>query len=197
MSTAVAPARRQYAKTAQRRVEIVEAAMSVFAARGYHGGSLRDIARELDLSLTSIVHHFPTKSELLEAVLDHSDRQADWVEDVMREQGVRVAATRLWVFNTEHPELLRLLAIMAAEASAPDHPAHAWFVDRYRRVVDLFAQAIEYDQAQGRIETEKDARELARILTANWDGLQLQWLLDPSVDLGPTFTTNLAQVLGI
>jgi AcrR family transcriptional regulator len=33
----------------------------VFATRGYHGGSLRDIARELDLSLTSIVHHYNTK----------------------------------------------------------------------------------------------------------------------------------------
>ena len=50
-----------YAKSEQRRREIVEAATSVFATRGYHGGSLRDIARELDLSLTSIVHHYNTK----------------------------------------------------------------------------------------------------------------------------------------
>ena len=47
-----------YAKSAQRSSDILDAAATVFATHGYHGGSLRDIARSLDLSLTSIVHHF-------------------------------------------------------------------------------------------------------------------------------------------
>lgn len=194
MPTAPAPARRQYAKTAQRRADIVDAAMSVFSARGYHGGSLRDIARELDLSLTSVVHHFPTKSALLEAVLDHSDDQAPWVEQSMRDVGVKESVLRLWEFNTGHPELLRLLAIMAAEASAPDHPAHDWFVLRYQRVVTGFAKGVEYDRTLGRITTVDDAVDIARAVTASWDGLQLQWLLDPGYDYAATLRMNLERI---
>ncbi|MGV9381299.1 TetR/AcrR family transcriptional regulator [Nonomuraea sp. NPDC003707] len=40
---------------------------------GYRGGSLREIAKQLDLSLTSVVHHFPSKSALLVAVLENAD----------------------------------------------------------------------------------------------------------------------------
>jgi AcrR family transcriptional regulator len=187
--------RRQYAKTAQRRADIVDAAMSVFAARGYHGGSLRDIARELDLSLTSLVHHFPSKSDLLEAVLEHADKQADWVEESLRDVGVKGTVLRLWEFNSGHPQLLRLLAIVAAEASAPDHPAHIWFVHRYQRVVTGLARAVEYDRAQGRIQGDTDPLDVARALTASWDGLQLQWLLDPSHDYKATLRMNLEQIL--
>ncbi|WP_352718762.1 helix-turn-helix domain-containing protein [Mesorhizobium sp. M0306] len=63
-----------YAKSAQRSIDILDAAATVFATHGYRGGSLRDIAREPDLSLTSIVHHFGTKFELLEAVLERADK---------------------------------------------------------------------------------------------------------------------------
>jgi AcrR family transcriptional regulator len=195
MPAATAPPRRQYAKTAQRRADIVAAAMSVFATRGYHGGSLRDIARELDLSLTSLVHHFPSKSDLLEAVLEHADEQAGWAAQSISDVGVKETVLRLWDFNSGHPELLRLLAIVAAEASAPDHPAHAWFVARYQRVVTGLAQAVEHDRAQGRIRGDNDALDIARAVTASWDGLQLQWLLDPSHDYKPALRMNLEQIL--
>lgn len=195
MPAPTASPRRQYAKTAKRRADIVDAAMSVFAVRGYHGGSLRDIARELDLSLTSLVHHFPSKSDLLKAVLEHADGQAGWAGPLFTDVGVKETVVRLWEFNTGHPELLRLLAIVAAEASAPDHPAHAWFVARYERVVTGLAQAIEYDRAHGRIAGDNDAVDLARAVTASWDGLQLQWLLDPSHDLTSTLRVNLEQLL--
>ena len=88
-----------YAKTARRRAEIVEAATSVFAARGYHGGSLRDIARQIDLSFTSLVHHFPSKSDLLEAVLESADSTADWFGERARQQGLKVAILELVEIN--------------------------------------------------------------------------------------------------
>src|SRR5215218_8251006 len=70
-----------YAKSAQRSIEILDAATTVFATHGYRGGSLRDIARQLDLSLTSIVHHFGSKYALLEAVLERADRTTSGNEE--------------------------------------------------------------------------------------------------------------------
>jgi AcrR family transcriptional regulator len=62
--------RGEYANTARRKAEIVEAAERAFAVAGYHGGSLRQIARDLNLSFTSLRHHVPSKEALLIAVLE-------------------------------------------------------------------------------------------------------------------------------
>lgn len=186
-----------YSKTAQRRLEIIEAATSVFAERGYHGGSLRDISKQLGLSLTSLVHHFPTKSELLEAVLDHAD--ATWgtsFRSDVDEQGVKFAILRLAQLNFDHPELLRLLAIVASEASSPVHPAHDWFVRRYQRLVRFLQQMIETDRERGRVRTDGDAAVLAKRVIAIWDGLQLQWLLDPREDMIGEMRGALDDLLG-
>jgi AcrR family transcriptional regulator len=187
-----------YSKTAQRRRDIIEAATSVFAQRGYHGGSLRDISKELGLSLTSLVHHFPTKSELLEAVLDHAD--ATWgasFESDADELGVKVAILRLAQLNFDHPELLRLLAIVASEASSPAHPAHEWFVQRYQRFAGALEQLLERDRERGRVRPNGDAAVLARRVIAIWDGLQLQWLLDPHEDMIGEMDGALDDLLGV
>ncbi|GAA3383470.1 TetR/AcrR family transcriptional regulator [Cryptosporangium minutisporangium] len=178
-----------YAKSARRSAEILEAATTVFATGGYRGGTLRDIARQLNLSLTSIVHHFGTKYELLEAVLERADQTVgtgfapfDFEADCV-ERGVALATMERVRSNLERPELLRVLAILAAEASPPDHPAHGWFVERYRRKTALLAEAFAYDQKEGRIDPGREPRMLSTLLIGAWDGVQLQWLIDPSVEM--------------
>jgi AcrR family transcriptional regulator len=177
-----------YAKSAQRASDILDAATTVFATHGYHGGSLRDIARQLDLSLTSVVHHFGTKYELLEAVLERADHTTNGNEDfdwdaVCAAEGVADATLARVRSNLQRRELLRLFAILSAESTHPTHPAHDWFVDRYRRHSEELAAEFAYDQSQGRVSTDRDPQVLARLLIGTWDGIQLQWLIDPSYDM--------------
>ena len=177
-----------YAKSAQRSRDILDAAATIFATHGYHGGSLRDIARELDVSPTSIVHHFGSKYELLEAVLERADattsgdREFDF-DAACTDRGVVSATLERVQSSLERPELLRLFAILAAESSAVSHPAHEWFVARYRRKADELAAAFAYDQAVGRIDQQRDSHQLGRLLIATWDGVQLQWLIDSAADM--------------
>ncbi|WP_033318674.1 TetR/AcrR family transcriptional regulator [Streptomyces yerevanensis] len=197
--TAARPATRRgpYAKSAQRRAEIVASATAVFAARGYRGGSLREIAKQLGMSLTSVVHHFPSKSALLVAVLENADSASgDSFESDSREKGVAYAVLRYIRRNLERPEMLRLLALMAAEASASDHPAHEWFRDRYERVVTFLATAVRRDQDEGRISNRRHPELIAAALVALWDGLQLQWLIDPRRDLIAGISAGLEDLLG-
>lgn len=190
------PTRGPYAKTARRRQEIIAAATSVFATQGYHGGSLRDISRRLDLSLSSVVHHFPSKDELLIAVLENAVHTgADWTEDRAAVAGVETAAVDLVRSNLLRPELLRLLAILSAEASAPDHPAHDWFDRRYERVTRELARQIGFDQSVGRVRPDADPLETAKLVVAAWDGLQLQWLIRPSEDMVGMMSRFLARLL--
>jgi AcrR family transcriptional regulator len=186
-----------YAKSARRRAEIVAAATSVFSSRGYRGGSLREIAKQLDLSLTSVVHHFPSKSDLLVAVLESADSaHADSFQEDSRTDGVAFAVLQYVRRNVDRPEMLRLLALMAAESSAADHPAHAWFRRRYEQTIGMLAAAIQRDQEAGRISNPRDPHGIAESLVALWDGLQLQWLIDPERDLVASMTAALRDLLG-
>lgn len=51
------------------RDRIFEAAVTLFAQKGYHGTSMRDLARAVGIKESSLYNHFPGKGSLLEAVL--------------------------------------------------------------------------------------------------------------------------------
>jgi AcrR family transcriptional regulator len=52
--------------------KILESAESLFAASGYSGVGMRQLAVAVGLSKSSLFHHFPTKRELYAAVLDRA-----------------------------------------------------------------------------------------------------------------------------
>lgn len=52
------------------RREILDAALELFAAEGFHGTGLREIARAVGVREGAIYHHFPSKEALLDAVLE-------------------------------------------------------------------------------------------------------------------------------
>jgi AcrR family transcriptional regulator len=54
----------------ERREAILAAALEVFAASGYHGSSIDDIARRAGVSKALIYEHFPSKKELHVSLLD-------------------------------------------------------------------------------------------------------------------------------
>jgi AcrR family transcriptional regulator len=63
------PARRRRLPAGERRAEILDAALEVFAARGYHHSSLEEIAAAAGISKALIYEHFPSKRDLHAALL--------------------------------------------------------------------------------------------------------------------------------
>lgn len=190
MDTGTEPTRRgPYAKSAARRAEIIDAAIATFGEKGYHGTSMREISRAMGMSLTAVTHHFPTKSALLEAVLEATGSEAALVD---ASGGVVAWLGRIVERNTRRSELVRVRAIVAAEASAPDHPAHDWMVQHYRSLRETLTGLIVEDQGAGLLPEALDPRALADELIALMDGLQLQWLIDPSVDMHGHFLRSVA-----
>ena len=49
--------------------DIIKAAAGVFQRKGYHGATMADIAAAVNLTAGSLYHHFPSKEDLLIAVL--------------------------------------------------------------------------------------------------------------------------------
>src|SRR2546430_8414842 len=58
----------------RRRAQILRAASHHFAQGGYAGTSLESISQEVGISQPGLLHHYPTKQDLLRAVLEDRDR---------------------------------------------------------------------------------------------------------------------------
>lgn len=54
------------------RQDILEAAAQVFRQKGFHGASMQDIAKAVNLQKPSLYHHVSSKQEILLALLDHA-----------------------------------------------------------------------------------------------------------------------------
>lgn len=55
------------------RREILDAALELFADKGFHGTGLREIARAVGVRESALYHHFASKELLFEAILTESD----------------------------------------------------------------------------------------------------------------------------
>jgi AcrR family transcriptional regulator len=178
--------RGEYSKSAARRQEIVAAALEVFSEAGFNKGSIRDVAERAGLSQAGVLHHYPSKHLLLQAVLDWRDHDA---VDRMGEtvpQGLDLlrALVDLAAHNQTTPQVVELHVTLSAEASAQAHPVHDYLVRRYDAVKAMVAEAFEQAAAAGELQPGVDCTSSARTLVALMDGLQAQLLLDPaSVDM--------------
>ena len=186
-----------YAKGRERRDAILRAANEVFAAHGFHRASLATIATRVGLSEPGLLHHFPSKEHLLlELLALRHDHDAERVARALADhEGFLDALLGLCRENEETAGLVRLFTILVGESVDDDHPAHDWMVERYRGLRERFTARIETEQREGRIAADIDARALAPQLIALFDGLQLQWLLDPDdVDLSGVFADFLERL---
>ncbi len=76
VSVAVSVARAVRAPRADNRLPLIlDAAARLFAAQGFHGTSVRDIVRAIDMLPGSLYYHFPTKEALLAEVYTEGVRR--------------------------------------------------------------------------------------------------------------------------
>jgi AcrR family transcriptional regulator len=95
MPTSTREERRQR-RSERRREEILEAAAAVFAAKGYHNATTREIAEAADLAEGTIFNYFASKQELLQAVLEQgAARMRALVVHLDPQQPLRQALTGL------------------------------------------------------------------------------------------------------
>ncbi|MFF3373972.1 TetR/AcrR family transcriptional regulator [Streptomyces sp. NPDC002680] len=177
-----------YAGTPARKAEIVRAARESFAENGYAKASLRDIADRAGITHTGLVHHFRNKDELLAEVLAERDSE-EWQQGLAQVDSLDQLAPYLGELIRHHqkaPELMRLWIELAAAASRPDHPAHTYFVERYERGRAQFAEGLHDEAAHGKLREDLSPERAAILFHAVLNGLQLQWVLDPDLDIiGP------------
>lgn len=184
-------ARGQYAKGIARREEILEAALEVFARSGYQGTSLREVAEVSGMTAAGLLHYFGTREAMLTEVVRKKEELA---RSAANGASVLPRMSRSLRSNADVPGLVQLHAVLAAQASDPEHPGHDYFVERYGGIRERLEEDLrERISARG---LDLDAAALAPILIAVADGMQLQWMLDRKFGMADHFD-YLLDVLGL
>jgi AcrR family transcriptional regulator len=177
--------RGQYAKGAERREQIIRTATDVFATEGFEGAALKHVAELVGVKEATLFHYFRGKQELLTAVLAERDRRG--MEAAGGETGLRLLAP-VAERNRKEPGLTTLYAVASATANDPGHDSHAYFQERYALLVSELGADILRRQEAGEVRSDVPAEMLARLVIAAFDGLQLQWLYDKTVDMAHGLT---------
>jgi len=164
-----------------RRQQILDAAVELFASKGYRGTGVAVLAERVGMTATGMLYYFGTKERLLREVVAERDR-ADWQDPI---EAMSLANLReLGRHNAETALLTRLYVVLGAESLDSDDPLHDFFVERYETARDFVRRILRADQERGEIRTGVDVDEIATEVIAVLMGLEIQWLTDPaSIDL--------------
>ena len=159
---------------------ILQATQKLLSTRGIHGMSLDLLSEDVGVSKSSILWHFGSKEELLLRVAERV------LEDVARGPAQEMLALptlaergdAAWRFFGEtlrqRPELRRLVLWLIFECVEERPEMRTRLRQLYRSIREMFESGLRDivpDAAQ--------RRRLAIITVATFDGIFLQWLLEP------------------
>jgi AcrR family transcriptional regulator len=162
----------------EKRRLLLDAAVHVFARKGYHAARVGDIAEEAGVAYGLLYHYFSSKEEVLRSVFRETWRALITTiqsvgegDDTPREQLRKVAEILLRSWKRE-PDLVRVLVLEVTRSSV--------LAGEMDGIVASFAaiqQIIERGQADGSIRTDLDARLASYVFYGAVDELLTGWVL--------------------
>jgi len=181
-------ATRSRPETARKRTEILQAAIETFGAKGSANGTLADIAEQVGMTHAGVLHHFGSKQKLLLEVLtyrDESDVQELVDKHIPGGPELFRHLVRTAYANALRPGIVQVYAVLSSESVTDDHPAREFFQERFRvlrgDVRDAFLELCAQEGVTDHATVDMACASILGVM----DGLQLQWLLDPTaIDLG-------------
>jgi AcrR family transcriptional regulator len=162
----------------EKRRKLLEAAVRVFARKGYHAARIGDIAEEAGVAYGLLYHYFSSKEEVLRSVfrdtwraLIRTIKNVEEGDDPPPEQLRKVAEILLRSWRRE-PDLVRVLVLEVTRSSL--------LAGEMDEVVASFAaiqEIIERGQADGSIRADLDARLASYVFYGAIDELLTGWVL--------------------
>ncbi len=187
-----------YLKGRLRREDILAAAVAMYAEAGYHGSSLREIARRVGMTHAGLLYYFPSKEALLAAVLERRDTEDSARLSAPPGLDALRGLVALAAHNVRHPGIVDLYSRLAAEAVAADHPAHDYFEQHYAMARDFAVRSFRALAERGELREGVDPEFAALNFVALMDGLQVQWLSNrDQVDLVGALRAYLGGLLAV
>jgi AcrR family transcriptional regulator len=171
------------------RERILDVAVELFAERGYAATPVDVICRRADTTPTALYWHFGSKEGLLAAALDRV--AGAWIERIQKSvymvgdpiQRLDRAIDGLRSLVEEHPQLLRLMLLVALERGDSDPQARTTL----QRIFDR-ARAAVTDGIRDAVGPIRDADLIADVAISLLEGAALRRQLEPAdTDLERSF----------
>ena len=149
---------------AERRRQILQAAVRTFAAKGYHAARVSDIAKEAGVAYGLVYHYYESKETLLEAIFKETwgamiktVRSVEQLDEPAPERVRKVSEIVLRTWKRD-PDLVRVLVREVTRSAQ---------AQKETKDIDLAHQAlqriVEDGQQRGEFRTDVDARLTATI----------------------------------
>jgi AcrR family transcriptional regulator len=161
----------------ERPLELLQAALEVFAEHGYRNTRLDDVAEAAGVTKGTIYHYFDTKEELLQSAIEHYqtlafDRIDSVLHDVHLPASTRIRLLVRKLFSARAATNRHLLTLLVRAAAHEVPRVHeTWLRDGPARLWALIAELVEEGKARGEFRPDADGDAGARLLVS---GLMLQ-----------------------
>ncbi|MGP2441526.1 TetR/AcrR family transcriptional regulator, partial [Streptomyces sp. JW3] len=110
-----------------RRQDILEAALEVFAERGFKSASIDAVAERAGLTRQGVLHYFPSKKRLLLDMLDFREQlnRAHLADHPVGEDLSAYFAAAV-SFEQSHPSFATVHSVVVADAVTGQEPARGY-----------------------------------------------------------------------
>lgn len=180
------------------RTRILDAALELMGEQGASTTSMRQLAGACDINVATLYHYFPSKSDLLRAVIEeraYGDELASMVDPPVSKRGA--PTTRL----------ANLLAFVASEALATETVWRLFLGEAVHSDADAMAMArqlsSELEIALERWipellpEFDGDVAALARLLRGQLFSMMIEVLVSPDLDRGVLVQQRANELAGL
>ncbi len=163
----------------ERPQELLEAALRVFAARGYRNTRLDEVAAAAGVTKGALYHYFANKEDLLlRALEEYQERAFGRLEQALRDEPGSASA-RLRVlfrraFGGNDPARIDVLLLLQATANEAPDVYRRWLASGPMKGWRLIARIVDEGRASGEFRDDVDAEVAARVMLTGLMG-QLIW----------------------
>lgn len=169
------------AATGDRRRQILDAAVRVFARQGFHATRVADIAIEADVAYGLVYHYFSSKEEVLNelfserwslliSAVDEADRSAG----TTREKLARVATFIVDSYRND-PELMKVIIVEVTRAANTFGRTH---LTEIRRAYESIARIVVEGQESGEIRDDIDPTFASMVFYGAIEQMLSGWIFE-------------------
>jgi AcrR family transcriptional regulator len=170
------------AAAADKRRQILDAAIRVFATRGFHACRVSDVADEAGVAYGLVYHYFGSKEEILNTlfterwqVMLDAIAEIDKQQDVAARDKLYLVASFIIDSYRHEPDLMKVIIVEVTRAANSFGREH---LAKIREAYDMIGQIVEGAQREGVFKQEISSDFAALMFYGAIEQLLSGWIFD-------------------